>query len=849
MKTTKLKQSVKKGLNWLLPNLSIKNMHKRTDMKFLAKKAQETVDYVSGRNDVPKGDWVPRDLRDTVGNFQQTASGFPVTTVVLPKEVSVGSTSPVSTVLDVLTVPAVMSLILGIKFASLPLILPIFPLLFLKHKMDGVSRLLGGTKAAISLVALALTGIPAYMLYKQNAFSFLSSSGSGLPFSATTLAAALTLPLVFYPKYRNYQKNKRRQHELMRNSNRYGGAAFKSSQVNKDRELQALNGLQQEEAGAIFIEFGTATGYNSSIGDPFAPDRGLPFGVSDEDLKLHAMFFGSTGMSKTSSLMRPIVTEIGKTKAGLILLDGKGALPYEINSDKIKLIAPERVKHFNYVAGLEPTILAYTLLTTFSPPTAGDHNAIFKEYSYIHAVYAFIFRQSLIKHGIMNDSPITIKEIADLYMTPAKFDKDNKMQIVEHPLIQLFFQNEKAARDLDGGDPTLNDAFNSYRNFLQSGDEEREKISMSFTTWIVPFFQNKELYDWNNSTSAQSEIHLPDLHNGAQFSLALPEKKFGLTGRAIYKFFQAQVLNNLYNRGEGWKARGEQHVFIIADECQDIFDNTTADAMAWLRGFGGSFIGATQNWESLVKAMGEIAAKKLFDGFHTFGTFKSSKATYEVIANKMEKLKLYQEGGSAPILSYAATSTSNLANAIFDVTNPDRKLMRRVGGTDMDALFGYDNSAINAVADIFGAKRNDKLAQEDKIYQNSGLQFLKYSEQPISPFNEQTQAKLTGAFTGFFQVMRGGFPRRDVVECNPMTSDMKEIKTLTANAHKKLLAKHGVNVSHEQQMEEILGSFADDIKTEKLLKNKLPPELQEMEDRADKLIKEIEKEKEIEIGV
>lgn len=84
---------------------------------------------------------------------------------------------------------------------------------------------------------------------------------------------------------------------------------------------------------------------------------------------------GASGTGKTSGVIRPLTKAwLSADLGGLLVLDGKGALPLELNGlhAGYRLISPAHGA-FNPIAGMNPDAVADVLADVFDPETSGDN--------------------------------------------------------------------------------------------------------------------------------------------------------------------------------------------------------------------------------------------------------------------------------------------------------------------------------------------------------------------------------------------------------------------------------------------------------------------------------------------
>lgn len=94
------------------------------------------------------------------------------------------------------------------------------------------------------------------------------------------------------------------------------------------------------DTSAKFV-LGKATGVLTAKQLPDAPDAGKPMILTDNDLSRHLFYFGATGSGKTESGAKQVAVQwVTHGCGGMLVLDGKGALPGDIRELIDVMIAP-----------------------------------------------------------------------------------------------------------------------------------------------------------------------------------------------------------------------------------------------------------------------------------------------------------------------------------------------------------------------------------------------------------------------------------------------------------------------------------------------------------------------------
>lgn len=127
---------------------------------------------------------------------------------------------------------------------------------------------------------------------------------------------------------------KARAQDLLLNTMQYSGL-----DLGMRAALSRHEGARREQAEnaakdlSPFVKLGVAKGVLSQQMDGYAPDAGLPFGLTVKDLSTHALVLGPTGSGKTSGVLRPLIKAIHGARGGVDLADwsfDEASNPYSI---------------------------------------------------------------------------------------------------------------------------------------------------------------------------------------------------------------------------------------------------------------------------------------------------------------------------------------------------------------------------------------------------------------------------------------------------------------------------------------------------------------------------------------
>lgn len=257
--------------------------------------AEDMVEDCFTRHDVPQGPHVLPDLKDEQGDMLVTADGHTVTSRLSMDDVTIGSESPALPIylacfpLSFLAMKS-FSLFGFPVLAYLPVV-AYFSFLFL---FAGVKRFMAFTFlmgiAPLLLFVLPLVlpfGLGRQLLGQAGVTQLIGICAVVIPASLCLILKRLT--------NRDYARN------LAETANATHSPLISSirNTNNEARTKQLAAALQDK---TYPIDLGQATGTLTAHGDPFAPDRGLPFRQTVQDVRTNFIFIGAQGTGKTTGI-------------------------------------------------------------------------------------------------------------------------------------------------------------------------------------------------------------------------------------------------------------------------------------------------------------------------------------------------------------------------------------------------------------------------------------------------------------------------------------------------------------------------------------------------------------------
>lgn len=339
-----------------------------------------------------------------------------------------------------------------------------------------------------------------------------------------------------------------------------------------------------------FVQLGTSTGLLAQRRDPLAPtEPGLPVGLSVSDLSTHLGVLGASGTGKTSGVIRPLTKAwLAADLGGLLVLDGKGALPLELNGlhTDYRLISPAHGR-FNPIAGMKPDAVADVLADVLNADSSGDR--------YWADSARLMLRMAAIVIAAHPSLPYTIgelqrfcvashqeregslSELADRAMTDGRLAAALNYWIVEYPLMP-----EKTS--------------GSIANMVR--------------TWLGNICLHERLGPWTDT--AESDARIEDAMRGAKLGMLLPESEFGIGGVAISALCMRRLYDGCKLRGDNWRSLdGHTAVLLAADEVQNLLTKADLETVPVARSLGLHLMFATQNVDGLYKRLDKDGAVQL----------------------------------------------------------------------------------------------------------------------------------------------------------------------------------------------------------------------------------------------
>ena len=339
------------------------------------------------------------------------------------------------------------------------------------------------------------------------------------------------------------------------------------------------------------VDLGETTGVFAGRGDFFAPSAGLPFRLSLRDLQMHALVLGGTGSGKTSGILRPLARQLSEHEdIGLVIMDGKGALPSELaDLPGMQLVDPARGgTEISLVSGVEPAVIIDTVREILAPAGAGQ------DMFWVNSAAGALRRGAVIAQAA-GGAWWSLYHSAQVVS-----NKQDRDQLIEALLPK--------AED----DPLLREAFTYFRFEWDTMEEKtRSNILAVIRSWISTITATPELLRWAKTPAGKDSVDIIAPLTGGRIGLLIPEYRYGVAGSVVTALIKARLYSGLKSRADrDWSGTSETPVAFIVDEAQEVATTQDAQMLPIGRSLGLAMIAATQGIEGINAKLGDATALK-----------------------------------------------------------------------------------------------------------------------------------------------------------------------------------------------------------------------------------------------
>jgi type IV secretory system conjugative DNA transfer VirD4/TraG family protein len=339
------------------------------------------------------------------------------------------------------------------------------------------------------------------------------------------------------------------------------------------------------------VDLGQTTGIFAARGDYFGPNPGLPFRLSLRDLQMHMLVLGGTGSGKTSGVLRPLARQLSAHEGvGLVVMDGKGALPGELSElPGMRVIDPGQPGiDISLVSGVEPAVIVDTIRDVLAPGAGGENQF------WINSAAGALRRGAVIAQAA-GGGWWSLFHSAQI--VSSKQDRDQLIQALV----------PKAEED-----PLLREAFAYFRLEWDTMDEKtRSNILAEIRSWLSTITATPELLRWAKTPAGKDTVDLLAPLTGGRIGILIPEYRYGVAGSVVSALLKARLFSGLKSRADrDWSGTTETPVAFIIDEAQEVATTQDAQMLPIGRSLGLAMIAATQGLEGIMAKLGPAVASK-----------------------------------------------------------------------------------------------------------------------------------------------------------------------------------------------------------------------------------------------
>jgi hypothetical protein len=379
----------------------------------------------------------------------------------------------------------------------------------------------------------------------------------------------------------------------------YGGATVGANRPDAARRTQLEISMRDKSPILTLAE---CLGLLSARGNPLSPSAGRPMQISIDDLMQHLIVFGGVGSGKTSGILRPLLLQLGKLpRTGIIVMDAKGALPYEVQDaiPGMVLIEPSLCE-VSLVAGLTPTEIVSTIVDILAPSGGSDGGS---QNAFFTSAAANLLRLAAIIAQRLGGPYWTLAGIYAIASTGAVGVLDQ----VDPPEDST---NETPAMP---DDPELTEAVTYFRSEWPALDPKTSSsVIATARNWYSTITAHPDGLRWAETGDDEPDaVDVLSVLTGGRVGILAPAYKYGAAGPALVGLLKARISAGIRDRAGRPRRKDETPVVMVIDEVQDVATNADADLLAIARSLDLAVVAATQTVEGVESKLGKAAPKWL----------------------------------------------------------------------------------------------------------------------------------------------------------------------------------------------------------------------------------------------
>jgi len=387
----------------------------------------------------------------------------------------------------------------------------------------------------------------------------------------------------------------------------FAGASNWAARVEEARKAQFAEAVADKSP---VLTLGTSLGVLAARGDLLAPSAGVAMALSLKDLMQHLLVLGGTGSGKTAGVLRPLCKQLGALKGvGLVVLDGKGALPGEVAKlvPDFTVIDPA-TKKMSLVEGLTPTEIVATVADLLGRSEGKDR--FFEESAAGLMRHAAVLAQS---EGKASWSLTGIWLIAS--QGPSKTTlEDADVTVPEVSAAVRFFKDEWAKVEA----------------------EVKSSILATLRAWYTTITGHPDTLKWAETPAGKSNVDVKGALKGGRIGILAPAHRYGQAGPVVTALLKARMFAAIRDRADKGMQEGETPVVMVMDEAQEVTTKQDALILGIARSLSLGIVASTQTVEGIEARLGDKEAAQYLTLFGSVVALQNRSArTAQAVASRL----------------------------------------------------------------------------------------------------------------------------------------------------------------------------------------------------------------------
>lgn len=478
------------------------------------------------------------------------------------------------------------------------------------------------------------------------------------------------------------------------------------------------------------LTLGTATGVLAARGDGFAPSAGIEMALSLTDLMQHLLVLGGTGSGKTAGVLRPLCKQLGGLNGvGMVVLDGKGALPGEVAKfvPDLTVIDPA-TKSMSLVEGLTPTEIVSIIADRLGRSEGKDK----------------FFEESAA--GLMRHAAVLVQTQVDGGWSLARIwgmaSEGPKPALTENADLTI---------------PQVREAIEFFETEWPALDNEvKSSIKATLRAWYTTITGHPDTLKWAETMAGQSDVDLTGVLMGKRIGILAPAHRYGEAGPVVLALLKARIFAAIRDRADRGMKEGETPVVLVMDEAQEVTTRQDALILGIARSLSLAIVASTQTVEGIEARLGQAEAAQFLTLFGSVIALPNrSPRTTQVVAARLGSTfrPVLDAVPGVPSVRDAVTAQRAAGRLAAAMTQPMVAATIQFGeGGRVRDLF----AAINPFQLFRKTLGGEQERPHSRVYPAPIVQPDEVSELVVEP--DTALAILT----------RARVPRRDVVKLRPL---------------------------------------------------------------------------------